>query len=573
MRRPAAASLLLLALPVAHGLSVARAAPRKAVTDVIHRTIDLHPLCVAIIDTPEYQRLRGVSQLASCKWVFPCAVHDRFQHSIGVAHLAKSWADHFRLTQPVLGIDDSDVLCVTLAGLCHDLGHGPLSHLWEGQFLAAAKSADPSMKPPCHEDLSCAILDLLLARNEIDISPWLLPEDIEFVKALIRGSPSPFTDGDAMRLGSKGVPGSDKSFLYEIVANQRSGFDVDKLDYFERDCAFAGTVKVSFDRSRLMAQARVAALDQGSDADDKGTDAERSSGSALHICWPVKCVFEVMQVFITRFSLHYELYQHRVVSAIGLMLRDALVLADRSQSFRVYGGPQGTAALRLCECGGARDPGLAGYLQLEDGILSVIVAEARRQQGVAGASSDGGRVDDDLQAAAALLRRIERRDLYRFAGSVTFEEGVQVPSMDSVANDLVALSRGALDADQLRVDLRRVHCGQGPRNPLERIWFFDNKGASASETRDSLGAIGVDAQLAVPTAFRHPSASYAARLPSAFEERSLRVFVTDDAALGAAQDALAQWCDERSLCSVDGLCFIGNSVPESEVQTVSVTRD
>ena len=78
---------------------------------------------------------------------------------------------------------------------------------------------------------------------------------------------------------------------------------MDKLDYFERDCFYAGTVKVSFDRSRLMAQARVAALDQGGDADDEYSDAEGS----LHICWPVKCVFEVMQVFITRFSLHYEL--------------------------------------------------------------------------------------------------------------------------------------------------------------------------------------------------------------------------------------------------------------------------
>jgi hypothetical protein len=246
------------------------------------------------------------------------------------------------------------------------------------------------------------------------------------------------------------------------------------------------------------------------------------------------------------------------------MLRDALVLADRSESFRMYGGPQGTTALRLCECGGARDQGLSGYLQLDDGILSVIVAEAQRQQGVAG-TSDGARTDADLQAAAALLRRIERRDLYRFAGSVTFEEGDQVPTIKSVADDLVTLSQGALDADELRVDVRRVHCGQGPRNPLERIRFFDNKGASASETRDSLGAVGEDAQLAMPTAFRHPSASYAARLPSAFEERTLRVFVTDEAALVAAQDALAQWCDERSLCSVDGLCFIVNSVPGSQV--------
>lgn len=91
--------------------------PRRpvSITDAIHRTIELHPLCAAIMDTPEFQRLRGVKQLGVCSHVFPCAVHDRFQHSLGVSHLAGGWAQHFRAHQPQLNISDADILCVAIA--------------------------------------------------------------------------------------------------------------------------------------------------------------------------------------------------------------------------------------------------------------------------------------------------------------------------------------------------------------------------------------------------------------------------------------------------------------------------
>ena len=518
---------------------------RKSITDVIHRTIDLHPLCVQVIDTPEYQRLRNVGQLAACRWVFPGAVHDRLQHSLGVAHLASSWATHFRRVQPDLGVTDKDVLCVTLAGLLHDLGHGPFSHLWESQFLSAAAMPLES-RPPAHEELSCAIFDRMLVRNGIDPSPWLEPSDLEFVKALIRGAPpTPCADPIAMRMGESGVLGSDKRFLYDIVANQRSGFDVDKLDYFERDCHFAGTVKVSFDRPRLMAQARVALVRK-----DSQRDGDATSPPTLQIAWPVKCVFEVLQVFVTRFSLHYELYQHRVVAAIGLMLRDALLLADTSASFRVYGGSDGTVALRLSECGGARDGGLEGYMQLSDDILALIRSEACRQR----ATNAGEDVDQKLQAAAALLLRLDRRELYRFAGSVTFDAGYDVPNIANVVDDLIELGDGHLRPEVLRAEIRRVHCGQGPNNPLERIRFFENKAPAAAGEGDAR----IEAQPLLE-ARAHPSASYAARLPSAFEERSLRVYVTEDDALPAAEAAFSKWCDGRSLCNVDGVCFIGSA--------------
>ena len=239
-------------LPTVVLLGLLPATPRTF-TDPIHKTITLHPLCVAIADTPEFQRLRGVGQLGLARHVFPGAVHDRFQHALGVSHLAYEWARHFQKLQPELKIDERDVLCVSLAGLLHDLGHGPFSHFWE-HVPWSTSSGSSAAQHVKHEDISCAMIERLLERNSIDTAPWLADGDIKFVQALIRGSPpshescSSSSSSSVYRTGQAGVLGEDKRFLYDIVANQRNGFDVDKLDYFERDSHFAGVVKVSFDR-------------------------------------------------------------------------------------------------------------------------------------------------------------------------------------------------------------------------------------------------------------------------------------------------------------------------------------
>lgn len=55
----------------------------RAVSDVIHGQIELPDICWQIIDTAQFQRLKNIKQLGTCDWVYPCAGHDRKQHSIG----------------------------------------------------------------------------------------------------------------------------------------------------------------------------------------------------------------------------------------------------------------------------------------------------------------------------------------------------------------------------------------------------------------------------------------------------------------------------------------------------------
>ncbi|XP_026187308.1 deoxynucleoside triphosphate triphosphohydrolase SAMHD1-like [Mastacembelus armatus] len=94
----------------------------KVFNDPIHGHIELHPLLIKIIDTPQFQRLRNIRQLGGAYFVYPGASHNRFEHSLGVAYLAGELVDALSRRQPELQINPSDILCVQFAGLCHDLG-------------------------------------------------------------------------------------------------------------------------------------------------------------------------------------------------------------------------------------------------------------------------------------------------------------------------------------------------------------------------------------------------------------------------------------------------------------------
>uniref|UniRef100_A0A8C8WE39 Deoxynucleoside triphosphate triphosphohydrolase SAMHD1 n=1 Tax=Panthera leo TaxID=9689 RepID=A0A8C8WE39_PANLE len=159
----------------------------KVINDPIHGHIELHPLLIRIIDTPQFQRLRYIKQLGGSYYIFPGASHNRFEHSLGVGYLAGCLVRALREKQPELQISERDVLCVQIAGLCHDLGHGPFSHMFDGRFIPLAR---PDVEWT-HEQGSVKMFEHLVNSNGLKAVMehyGLIPEeDICFIKEQITG--------------------------------------------------------------------------------------------------------------------------------------------------------------------------------------------------------------------------------------------------------------------------------------------------------------------------------------------------------------------------------------------------
>ncbi len=215
------------------------------IRDPIYGFIELDSWERDIINHPVFQRLRRIKQLAWTDMVYPGAVHTRFEHSLGVMHLAtlmyeKIVSKKRGYLESRLGYNGSgleiDKKFVRLAALLHDVGHAPFSHAGEGLM---GRNPDTN-KPYKHENYSAIIVEHKF-NKVIDEHPYNQNYHItakQISDFLVRGA------GLGRRL-----------FWRSLVAGQ---FDADRADYLLRDAYHIGTNYGNYDLKRLLVTLTIA---------------------------------------------------------------------------------------------------------------------------------------------------------------------------------------------------------------------------------------------------------------------------------------------------------------------------
>lgn len=333
------------------------------VQDSVHGLIRLPKILKNFIDHRSFQRLRYVRQLPMCGHVYPGATHTRFFHSIGTAFLSFSFMRSIRERHPHLDVSNRDILCVTIAGLLHDIGHPCFSHMFE-TFVKRVGKTKPALTDEqrqryaewTHEDASVALARLLWD----DLAPsireaGLESTDIEFVCALIDPPKKLLTRAlNEGRLGKDWralMPHTplEKGWMFEIVSNWRSGLDTDRFDYFRRDARHCGIAK-EFDHWRYMSTVRVLFDARNSvwtlSPPDKDKDLLKED------------------MFELRRSLHKKAYGHKSTVKLDEHMVDILVLLEQGGlTVRGRGGVQ----LALSDAAVNLDPD--AYVQLIDSFV------------------------------------------------------------------------------------------------------------------------------------------------------------------------------------------------------------
>lgn len=190
----------------------------EVVRDPLWNTIRLDPAAVRIIDTPEFQRLRLIRQLGLAYLVYPGATHTRFDHALGVYHLAR-WAMGLLADRGELErIDPVDCRLAPYAALLHDVGHYPFSH--------ALEELGEEMIPADHEALAERFLRAGGIRATLE---EMAPDAPARLAALIRGR--------------------SESPLQGLVSGS---LDLDKIEYLRRDARFCGVPYGEVDVDRLL---------------------------------------------------------------------------------------------------------------------------------------------------------------------------------------------------------------------------------------------------------------------------------------------------------------------------------
>lgn len=241
------------------GMELKRLDETKVLKDPVHSYIHIHYEVIwNCLDSKEFQRLRRIRQLGGDFQVYPTAEHSRFSHSLGVYEIVRRMVTEIKTLCAEL--TEYEKVCVMLAGLLHDVGHGPFSHAFE------------HVTNHSHEEYTAKII-----LGETELNSILravskkMPEDIV---SIIQHT-------------------HENDILNQIVSGQ---LDADRMDYLLRDSYFTATSYGQFDLERILRTMRVRKTSEG-----RKVIVVKHTG-----------IHSVEDYIMARYQMYWQVYYHPV---------------------------------------------------------------------------------------------------------------------------------------------------------------------------------------------------------------------------------------------------------------------
>lgn len=241
------------------------------ITDPVHKYIRFSQVEREVIDSPAFQRLRRIRQLAGAHLVYPSAQHSRFEHSLGAMHIA-GLAGETLLSKRYINQAEM-VQDLRLAALLHDIGHGPFSHLFEELLEYRCNTT--------HEELGKKII----MQSEIADILQRYGSSVHQICQLSFGQ-------------------SRVNFMNEIISG---GLSADIMDYLPRDGLFTGAEYAKVDYHRLVSSLEVSR---------NRLAINRSALNSLE------------SMLISRYEMFKAVYFHKTVRGAEVMLLRSMISAD-----------------------------------------------------------------------------------------------------------------------------------------------------------------------------------------------------------------------------------------------------
>ncbi|CAO1340220.1 unnamed protein product, partial [Diamesa serratosioi] len=272
--------------------------------DCVHGKMQLPDYVHEIIATEEFARLRNLKQLGMTNYIFQNATHTRYEHSIGVSHLCQTILETLERNS-IIVISDLHKKCVIVAGLLHDLGHGPFSHLWES--IVRKNASNSNREEWTHENQSREMVKFLIKKNNIKLAFTESSHQycLNLIIALITG------DSNEWKTYLK----PELNFLTEIVSNKYCNIDVDKWDYLLRDAYHLKNNIETKDFAKMFQSAKVVYKD---------------NDIYSHIGYRFEDFGMIENLFENRALLHKEVYQNVAVIGCEQMIMEVFSESEKN---------------------------------------------------------------------------------------------------------------------------------------------------------------------------------------------------------------------------------------------------